>query len=92
MGQAWQAACCQEDWASDRRGNRHAPGLDRTQCAMRSAAGAHPWWCVSVCDSLFELADLWCRSLDPAEYASFLRMIDKWNGAGPAPVRSCLVE
>jgi len=31
--------------------------------------------------SLFELADLWCRTTDPAEYNSFLCMVDRHNGA-----------
>ena len=30
-----------------------------------------------VCDCLFELADLWCSSIDAAEYASFLRKLFK---------------
>lgn len=32
-------------------------------------------------DSIFELADLWTWSLDPAEYASFISMLEEHNGA-----------
>jgi len=72
MDMATITSSCLEDWASDRRivtGDRPA-GDGLNECLTKQ----------QFASSIFELADLWCLSLDINEYESFIRMLDDWNG------------
>lgn len=67
LGDTQAKQCRVEDWDWDRGGSTSGSvqeGLTKSQFFA----------------SIFELTDLWCRSTDPAEYASFLRMIDRCIG------------
>ena len=74
MGAATVNASCREDWISDRRittGDRYTAAESSEPVLTKQQFFA----------SIFELADMWCVSLDPKEYESFIVMLDAWCGA-----------